>query len=259
MNQPDGRIYIHKNEKGQLETDITGLLYLLRDKKIQPNSLVEAFLNKDFAIDGDILLDTYTVEETEFGNYILTREDDEEEYAIDLSFYLDTGDEEIDLTDMFDMGLPLNFELDEMTVAANYLIHPAEEIMNRHIHIIPFTEAISRIEKGGTVFLDFMSKDRFMPINSDDEITTDMLIEGVWGVSSNDDVTFEVDPKKVRKVNPFTDEFNDIQERMDQHLLEQIRPSDLSEKEKDELIDNLLTILHRKDIDKELDDDIIDL
>ena len=244
MTEPNGRIFINKNSEGVLTTDITGLLYLLREKKVEPNSLVEAFSNNRFTQGQEMLIDTYFEED--------------EDFAIELDFYLDLGESEIDLNDMFEFDFPMNFELDELTVGAKYLIYPVDEVMNRHIYIISFNEALERIEKGQTVYLDFMSDNEFEPIDSDDEITADMLIEGVWGITTKEEDSFKEDPKKVKKINPFEESVDTLEERMNQYLLKDMKPKNLNDKEKDDLIEDLMEMFFKDDIDNLLDDDIIE-
>ena len=257
MTEPNGRIFINKNSEGVLTTDITGLLYLLREKKVEPNSLVEAFSNNKFTQGQEMLIDTYFVEETSLGDYVLSRQEDED-FAIELDFYLDLGESEIDLNDMFEFDFPMNFELDELTVGAKYLIYPVDEVMNGHIYIISFNEALERIEKGQTVYLDFMSDNEFQPIDSDDEITADMLIEGIWGITTKEEDSFKEDPKKVKKVNPFEESVDTLEERMNQYLLKDMKPKNLNDKEKDDLIEDLMNMFFKDDIDNLLDDDIIE-
>lgn len=256
MTEPNGRIFINKDSDGVITTDITGLLYLLREKKVEPNSLIEAFSKNSFTEGKEMLIDTYVVEETTIGDYILSRQEDDD-FAIELDFYLDLGEGEIDLNDMFEFDFPMNFELDELTVGAKYLIYPADEVMNGHIYIISFNEALERIEKGQTVYLDFMSDNKFKPIDSDVEITTDMLIEGVWGITTKEEDSFKEDPKKVKKVNPFEESVDTLQDRMNQYLLKNMKPKKLNDKEKDDLIEDLMNMFFKDDIDNLLDDDII--
>lgn len=256
MTEPNGRIFINKDSDGVITTDITGLLYLLREKKVEPNSLIEAFSKNNFTEDQEMLIDTYIVEETTIGDYILSRQEDDD-FAIELDFYLDLGEGEIDLNDMFEFDFPMNFELDELTVGAKYIIYPVDEVMNGHIYIISFNEALERIEKGQTVYLDFMSDNKFEPIDSDVEITADMLIEGVWAITTKEEDSFKEDPKKVKKVNPFEESVDTLQDRMNQHLLKDMKPKNLNEKEKDDLIEGLINMFLKDDIDKLLDDDII--
>ena len=257
MTEPNGRIFINKDSDGVITTDITGLLYLLREKKVEPNSLIEAFSKNSFTEGKEMLIDTYTVEETTIGDYILSRQEDDD-FAIELDFYLDLGEGEIDLNDMFEFDFPMNFELDELTVGAKYLIYPADEVMNGHIYIISFNEALKRIEKGQTVYLDFMSDNKFKPIDSDVEITADMLIEGIWGITTKEEDSFKEDPKKIKKVNPFEESVDTLGERMNQHLLKNMKPKNLNDKEKDDLIEDLMNMFFKDDIDNLLDDDIIE-
>ena len=257
MTEPNGRIFINKDSDGVITTDITGLLYLLREKKVEPNSLIEAFSKNSFTEGKEMLIDTYTVEETTIGDYILSRQEDDD-FAIELDFYLDLGEGEIDLNDMFEFDFPMNFELDELTVGAKYLIYPVDEVTNGHIYIVSFNEALQRIEKGQTVYLDFMSDNEFEPIDSDDEITADMLIEGIWGITTKEEDSFKEDPKKVKKVNPFEESVDTLEERMNQYLLKDMKPKNLNDKEKDDLIEDLMEMFFKDDIDNLLDDDIIE-
>ena len=256
MTEPNGRIFINKDSDGVITTDITGLLYLLREKKVEPNSLIEAFSKNSFTEGKEMLIDTYTVEETTIGDYILSRQEDDD-FAIELDFYLDLGEGEIDLNDMFEFDFPMNFELDELTVGAKYLIYPADEVMNGHIYIISFNEALKRIEKGQTVYLDFMSDNNFKPIDSDVEITADMLIEGIWGITTKEEDSFKEDSKQVKKVNPFEESVDTLQDRMNEYLLKDMTPKNLNEKEKDDIIEDLMNMFFKDDIDNLLDDDII--
>ena len=69
--------------------------------------------------------------------------------------------------------------------------------------------------------------------------------------------SFKEDQKKVKKVNPFEESVDTLQDRMNQYLLKDMKPKNLNDKEKDDLIEDLMNMFFKDDIDNSLDDDII--
>lgn len=255
MPDKNDRIFINKDKDGRLETDITGLIYLLKEKKISPDSLVVSSINESLINIGeeDFTLDTYVVEESMFGDYILIRQG--EDFQDELSFVLEMNDEEIDITEMFD--LTEYFEIDELSIGATYYIYPAEEIKNKHMHIIPYSEALVRMEQGKSVHLDFQSDNVFVKVDSDTDITSDMLIEGMWAIATDDPTTDEINPNKIKKIDPFVESPETLTDRLAQHLAKDLKPKEMDSEEKDNLIDSLLSLFLKENVDNWIDDDIL--
>ena len=245
----DGEILIEKNEDGVLRTDISGLMYMLKNKRISSDTVVVAVMGESLE-EGDYI-STYIVKESVTGANTLVCLMDEDELDIDTSDFpfdtdspFDSGDfleETIGFSIEYDeesFGESMFLELDELMMDCTYFIYPTKPT-SKHYDIIHYEEALHRLRNGESVYIDYGKEEAFRKIDSSELLTPDMVIEGIWATSP--DVKGLKEESKKKNIDPFSNTHETLGERLEEFLKKDFQnsPNAPSKKKQREIIHDL--------------------
>lgn len=218
----DNKLIIKKNQHGAYDVDIVGLMHILKHQLVPLQSTVIACMDPK---GGQMLyLDTYIVEESLAGGYILLYNDEDMDNTVahmnqlpgvsvaqlsmpeDVQAMIDELDDEEETPYL---------ELDDMMMAARYLVYPKglidkAQLFNKESYaIIHYEEALHRLKNGESVFVDYNNEDTFKRVAPNSQLTPEMILKGVWAISETSEAKDVASDKY---------SLNDLNERLEAFL-----------------------------------------
>lgn len=280
-----GDIYLNKSPEGFYHVDVTGLLYILKNKIVPVGSTVLGVLpaSTDWGLSENerVYLDTYEVCASDGNHHILNlvETDWEEELSqlndlpgTQVAFYDAESGEQVnqdelenifglsseDFADLMDGAmddLSPFLELDEVMMDAEYYVYPpgtdghqsskAAEQPER-FEIIHYEEALHRMKHGEEVYVE--KDETFTKKTNEDALTPDLLLEHTWATSNR------VKGIKTKEEKDIHNPINDIEGSLEERLSDYLYEGKVTEKEMSHDLDVLNLLQEIRDLLKDEED-----